>query len=70
MVKMEVLEASKWQDWFHVNSEWQENPEIFTLCFAAHQHTRVEKTQCWKYTDFFSQIKELLSNMIYFSLSK
>ena len=23
------------QNWFHVNSEWQKNPEISTLCFST-----------------------------------
>ena len=36
-----ILKRSKWQffelqndkNWFHVNSEWQKNPENSTLCF-------------------------------------
>ena len=31
MDKMAIFRSSKWTNWLHVESEWQKNPEIFTL---------------------------------------
>ena len=41
------------QNWFHIKSEWQKNPELFTLWLCSMSHS-VEKREIHCHAIFFS----------------